>query len=326
MTGTPIRIEAEDMLLSGYRTEDFSSLTFASGKAYTSLFGQGETEIGIATTQFTGPAGEYDIVVAYFDESDGVSQFNITKNGEEISDWLADSTGGGIAPSAQSLVRRTIPGISLANGDTIQLTGIEDDAEAARIDYIELIPIESTDEETTGEVDNTTGEPDTTDETDATGSDTTASDTAGAGTIRVEAESMTLRGYRTESNSDFTFASGNSYASLFEKGKAEKGIATTFFTGETGTYDVVIAYFDEDDGVSKFKFKQNGKQTDIWDATNTTGGSGPSAQSLVRRTLSGLTIKNGDRIQLVGSEGDGEAARIDYIEFVPSNGAETDNT
>ncbi|MEL7520070.1 MAG: hypothetical protein AAGJ80_00380, partial [Cyanobacteria bacterium J06553_1] len=38
---------------------------------------------------------------------------------------------------------------------------------------------------------------------------------------------------------------------------------------------------------------------------------------LVRRTFSNVSLKNGENIQLTGTENGGEAARIDYIEFIP---------
>ena len=309
-----IRIEAEDMLLDGYRLESSNNFNFASGKSYTSLFAQGSNESATATTQFSGPSGTYDIVVAYFDEDDGVSAFNVKQNGNQIDAWRATNTSGGALPSAQSLTRRTLSGISLSTGDRIQLQGTEDGGEAARIDYIEFLP------KTTGSTGNPPDEPDNP-ETPSTPS--TPSVPSGS-PIRVEAESMTLNGYRLESSDNFNFASGKSYTSLFAQGSNESATATTQFSGPSGTYDIVVAYFDEDDGVSAFNVKQNGNQIDAWRATNTSGGALPSAQSLTRRTLSGISLSTGDRIQLQGTEDGGEAARIDYIEFVPT-GSTTPN-
>ena len=127
------------MTLNGYRLEKNQS--FASGRAYTSLFAQDSNETATATTQFNGIGGTYDIVVAYFDEDDGASTFSVQHNSSQIDTWTADSTTGGWLPSAQALVRRTISGISLSTGDSIRLTGTEDAGEAARIDYIEFVPI-----------------------------------------------------------------------------------------------------------------------------------------------------------------------------------------
>ncbi|MEL7332385.1 MAG: GDSL-type esterase/lipase family protein, partial [Cyanobacteria bacterium J06560_2] len=201
----------------------------------------------------------------------------------------------------------------LTNGKSIQLTGTEDGGEAARIDYIEFVPSNGT------ETDNTEG-------SDTGGSnedpDTTTGEPNTPTAFRIEAEDMTLSGYRTEDSPSLTFASGNAYTSLFSQGETETGTATTQFSGATGTYDIVVAYFDEDDGISKFNLTHDGVEIDDWEATNTTGGIAPSAQSLVLRTLSNIQLTNGKSIQLTGTEDGGEAARIDYIEFIPSSNSE----
>ena len=300
MPGTPIRIEAEKMTLKGYRVERNNSFNFASGKAYTSLFAKGEKETATATTQFKGPAGKYDIVVAYFDESDGISAFNIKQNGRQIGSWRATKTSGGKLPSAKSLTRRTFSNISLSTGDKLQLTGTENRGEAARIDYIELIPKGST---------TPPASPPTRPNPPTPGPAPRA--------IRVEAENMKLSGYRTERNSAFGFASGKAYTSLFGKGSKETGTATTQFRGVTGKYDIIVGYFDENDGASAFKLNQNNRSLGSWRATSQKGSTLPSAQSFARRKFSNISIKNGDTFRLTGTEDKGEAARIDYIEFIP---------
>ncbi|MEL6552364.1 MAG: SGNH/GDSL hydrolase family protein [Cyanobacteria bacterium J06621_11] len=349
-TATPdqiIRVEAEDMTLDGYRTEDSSSLTFASNNAYTSLFAVRKNETGSATTQFSGATGTYDIVVAYFDEKDGISLFNLKKGEEELDSWEADGTAGTALPSAKSLVRRTISGISLENGESLTITGTENRGEAARVDYIEFIPSTPSTEDSEGNNDSTTdtdgGDGSTTDGSSGedTSTDGTNGDNGSTGStdgnvdgetgsgindgntiIRVEAENMSLEGYRTENFSGLTFASNGAYTSLFAQGDNETGTATTEFEGPTGNYDIVVAYFDEDDGVSSFTLTQSnttlGNVTlDDWQAANTAGGTLPSAQSLVRRTISDVSLKNGDTLVLTGTENAGEAARVDYIEFIP---------
>ena len=296
MVGTPIRIEAEEMLLDGYRLE--KNLSFASGNAFASLLPRGSKETATATTQFSGATGTYDIVIAYFDEDDGISTFNLQHNGSQIDNWIADGTTGGRLASAQSLVRRTISNVSLATGDSIQITGTENAGEPARIDYIEFVP---------RDIASNPNPP--TNPTPEIPSNPTAS------LIRVEAENMALDGYRLEKNR--SFASGNAFASLLPNGSKETATATTQFSGATGTYDIVIAYFDEDDGISTFNLQHNGSQIDNWIADGTTGGRLASAQSLVRRTISNVSLATGDSIQITGTENAGEPARIDYIEFVP---------
>ena len=286
--GPTIRVEAEKMSLSGYRTE--KSNNDASGRALTSLYAKGATETGSATTTFNGASGTYDIVVAYFDEDDGASSFNVKKNGSTVDSWVADNTNGGRLPTAQALVRRVISNVSLSQGDSIRITGTEDAGEAARVDYLEFVAAG-------------TGQP-----------TTPTTPTGPVAAIRVEAEKMSLSGYRTEkSNND---ASGRALTSLYAKGATETGSATTTFNGASGTYDIVVAYFDEDDGASSFNVKKNGSTVDSWVADNTNGGRLPTAQALVRRVISNVSLSQGDSIRITGTEDAGEAARVDYLEFV----------
>ena len=317
MTGIPLRIEAEDMALDGYRLE--TNHSFASGSAYISLYAEESQETATATTLFSGISGTYDVVVAYFDEDDGISVFDISINGNQVTSWSADSTAGGRLPSAQSLVRKTISGLFLTNGDSIQLIGIEDAGEAARIDYIELIPVATNTEPSNTEPSNTEPniETPTEQEVEPPTEPEPPSNPAEPSNapIRIEAESMALSGYRLEQN--HSFASGGAYTSLFAEESNETATATTQFSGAAGTYDIVVAYFDEDDGASTFSVQHNGSQIDSWIADGTSGGRLPSAQALIRRTISNISFSTGDSIQLVGTEDAGEAARIDYVEFVP---------
>lgn len=71
---TSIRIEAEDMGLTNYRTESGS---FASGGKLVSLAGA-SGPIGTAKGVFTGGSGSYDIVIGYYDENDGVSPMQVS--------------------------------------------------------------------------------------------------------------------------------------------------------------------------------------------------------------------------------------------------------
>ncbi|MGF1515804.1 MAG: G8 domain-containing protein, partial [Elainellaceae cyanobacterium] len=64
----PIRLEAEDMSLNGFRVERNGGV---SGKEVISFAGGRGGESGRATTTFNGPAGTYDVVVGYVDENDG---------------------------------------------------------------------------------------------------------------------------------------------------------------------------------------------------------------------------------------------------------------
>ena len=65
-----MRIEAEEMTLDGYRLE---SKEIASAGQLIGLFGGESAETGTASFEFGGTEGYYQVVVSYFDETDGWS-------------------------------------------------------------------------------------------------------------------------------------------------------------------------------------------------------------------------------------------------------------
>ena len=129
--------------------------------------------------------------------------------------------------------------------------------------------------------------------------------------IRLETEDMTLGGnYRVETGD---FASAGEFIGL----DGPTGTATTTFSGVTGIYDVVVGYYDEDDGESQLTVTIGGNQVDSWTFDNSPGGMRPGAGNLVLRTIAtDLVITNGTTIEIAGLQEDGENSRVDYIDFV----------
>ncbi|MGQ4648344.1 Calx-beta domain-containing protein [Lyngbya aestuarii] len=139
-SNTPVRIEAENMSLTNYLVE---SATPASANKLITLFNSGQTQ-GSATAQFTGAAGSYNVVVGYFDENDGKSSLS-AQIGSSQYNWVFDQNLGSAAVRSQNLVKRTIAtGVTLTPGETITLSGTANQAEWARVDYIDFIPVEYT--------------------------------------------------------------------------------------------------------------------------------------------------------------------------------------
>lgn len=130
-TNGVIRIEAEDMTLSGgYRVESRSS---ASDGFIIQNPGHGTQ--GKATTTFTGESGRFMVVVHYLDESDGVSSVAINVAGQTIDNWLFDGDG--------TSSRTVSTNLQLNSGNQIEILSTSNLGERARIDYIDLIPLES---------------------------------------------------------------------------------------------------------------------------------------------------------------------------------------
>jgi alpha-glucuronidase len=137
---------------------------------------------------------------------------------------------------------------------------------------------------------------------------------------RVEAEDQQLDGYEFTEIEPWEAASGRGAAQL--AGNVETGSVRFKYRGEPGTRDVRVQYFDEEDGVSKFKLFVAGKQIDQWKADNhvPTPTTLPDAHSSSCRMIRGVPLKPGDEIRIEGTADGGERAAIDYIEFAPNLG------
>ena len=70
-------------------------------------------------------------------------------------------------------------------------------------------------------------------------------------------------------------------------------------TAAPGRYDLHVRYFDEEDGVSKFKLFVAGRLLDRWQADNhlPTPTTLPNSHSSIRRTVHGVMLKPGDEIR-----------------------------
>ena len=148
----------------------------------------------------------------------------------------------------------------------------------------------------------------------------TPSPTPAPKSIRFEAETMQLTGYRLESGS---FASGGKFIGLMGGADNEIGQATLKFTEPTGKYDIRVGYFDENDGFARLAVEQNQQPLEEWTLNQSLGSNVAAAETLTtHQVASGVQINSGDLFTLKGFEqgiaSRAEHARIDYIEFVPS--------
>ena len=78
---------------------------------------------GSATAAFPGNSGNYDVVVVYHDENDGVAQLTVTIAGVSIDSWILDQTiPGGAQPQDYNRFSRQITtDLTVNNGDTIRI-------------------------------------------------------------------------------------------------------------------------------------------------------------------------------------------------------------
>ncbi|MEO1522926.1 MAG: GDSL-type esterase/lipase family protein [Cyanobacteria bacterium J06633_2] len=147
LRNTPIRIEAENFDQLGlFAVEDPAgvpspiqvlSLSDASDNQASN-----DPITSTATKSFTFPSGRYDVVIGYFDESDGSGTIQATIGDDVLPELEMNGDFGSSATSTRNFVHRTIAkSIEIKTGDLIQLTGTSDGDEFVRIDYIEFVPI-----------------------------------------------------------------------------------------------------------------------------------------------------------------------------------------
>ena len=134
----------------------------------------------------------------------------------------------------------------------------------------------------------------------------------------VEAESMSLATYRLESNG---LASGGELITLIAGEANEVGTASFTFEQASGQYDVVVGYYDENDGVSELTVEQNNNAIDSWNLDKDLPSNYDNPVTATSRTIAtGIEVNSGDRFTITGREDRGEGAKVDYLEFIPNSG------
>lgn len=132
----PGRVEAESMTLKGYTPVDVTPWETASGgKAVVCRKGAQSCS---AETKFEGTAGWYEIDTEYFDQSNGVSKYQLFVNDQAVDEWSGDLALPAKEPNGDSSTRHRTKGMALRSGDVIRIEGIPDGAERAPLDYIEI--------------------------------------------------------------------------------------------------------------------------------------------------------------------------------------------
>jgi alpha-glucuronidase len=130
---------------------------------------------------------------------------------------------------------------------------------------------------------------------------------------RVEAEAMSPGGYTPIDVTPWETASGGQGVQCGVPGPCT---VSTTFTGAPGTYTILVRYFDENDGASRFVARIDGKSIDAWTADETFPTKTPNGHSSTRRVIAHVPLVQGGVIEIEGTPDRDEGAAIDYIEIV----------
>jgi alpha-glucuronidase len=133
---------------------------------------------------------------------------------------------------------------------------------------------------------------------------------------RVEAESMKLEGYRVAEVTPWETASGGKAVECARE--AEPCTAAFQFNGKPGWYNLGVEYFDQNNGVSRFRVFVGQQCIDHWLADADLPSRRPDGSSSTRRLITGVALRPGDEMRVEGTPQGDEPAPLDYVEVTPS--------
>jgi alpha-glucuronidase len=138
---------------------------------------------------------------------------------------------------------------------------------------------------------------------------------------RIEAESMTLNGYKTYAVNPFETAS-DYHAVVTSENKTTGSVSTTL-RFPSGTYDICVNFYDLYGGKAKYEMLINNKSVARWigDSEDYLGHT-PSiyldGHSARRMTFKDVAVEEGDMFEIVGTPDGIEPAPLDYVVFLPN--------
>jgi alpha-glucuronidase len=132
---------------------------------------------------------------------------------------------------------------------------------------------------------------------------------------RTEAESMQLDRYAVDAVTPWETASGGQAIRCPAGGSCR---ATKRYDGSGGAYDIVVQYFDENDGASAFTLLVSDRVADRWVADSEFPSNTPNGHTSTRRVVHGVVLAAGDVIRIDAAPDRDEGAVLDYIEIVPA--------
>lgn len=271
-----LTVEAESMDLDNF---SISSLSAASGGKVVQA-----NDNGIASLDFPLASGTYDVTISYFDENDGSSKMSLIVDRQNISTFTWNQNLGSALANAQTLTSKTIKGVKINNRDIVELSGVANGNEPLRTDSIRFVKV-----------------------ADAAPAPSEPSAPVSGDVVKVEAEDMDLDNFAISSSSS---ASGGKLINA-----NDNGTASLDFSLSDGVYDVTIAYYDENDGVSKMSLVVGGKTVETFTWSKNLGSALANKDTLTSYTIKGVSINQRQIVKLVGVANGKEPLRTDSISF-----------
>jgi alpha-glucuronidase len=129
---------------------------------------------------------------------------------------------------------------------------------------------------------------------------------------RLEAESARLENYKAIDVTPWEAASGGKAVEC----AAAKCAATFLYRGAPGVFQIRVRYFDQNNGIARFRALIGNKVIAEWAAADRVPTRKIDGSSSALHVLEGIPLKDGDAIRIEGSPDGGETAALDYIELI----------
>ncbi|MEM9120883.1 MAG: SdrD B-like domain-containing protein [Cyanobacteria bacterium P01_F01_bin.56] len=240
---------------------------------------------GFASTDFTGHSGYYQVDVAYYDENDGHAMGKVKIGGETIDTWTFDQHTSSAFASADNRIVRTV-------------------SESIYIEHGDEIKLSGwKDGSEFARFDNIK-----------------FTEVEAPQVFHYEAEDLHLYGYTVE-HLGGSVASGGEAIKL----NGHYGEASTNFAGPTDSYDIIVGYYDENDGEALAQLKVGGQTVGDWQFDELTSSNLPTSDNFREIRFEDVYLETGDQIKLSGWKDYYEFARFDYIKVVGSSDSGSGN-
>jgi alpha-glucuronidase len=138
---------------------------------------------------------------------------------------------------------------------------------------------------------------------------------------RIQAENMTLSGYKVVTVPNPIHASAPNYQAIVTSSNTTAGTASTVLT-KAGTFDIAVNYFDHFGGKAKWETYLGSTLLGSWNGTHedTLGHAQTwilDGTSAARETFRNVRVNAGDVLKIVGTPDRLELAAVDYVSVLP---------